>query len=517
MCGPARGGRLRPLLRLARPSCTELEMPNFIDRNFDSPLDLAAPAAARRCELVAARRASAARRARSRRYFDDERLRRLFSFQAMYAGLAPVRGARRLRGDHLHGHRRRRVRPRGRHARAAGRRWPTAAEKAGVDVRATARRVERIVLRRGHDGPVAGRRASTGGELLDGRRGVCNADLPGGLPHAAARPRRRRAAARRGRYSPSALVWHVGRARRACRRARPTTTSTSAASGTASFRRPARRRRRGCPTRRSSSPCRRSTSRRWRRRAATSLYVLEPVPNLDGRVDWTRRAAAGPRRPAPAASTRLGYPTDVEVEQLVDPTRLGGRRAWSGARRSRCRTRFFQTGPFRPSNLDRRAPGLVFAGSGTVPGVGVPMVLVSGELAAERVQRRAGRGDGPRAATDHARQSSLRRTAARSTERHGTTYYWSTFAAAAGRSATTCTPLYGVLPLRRRHRRRPRRRHPSRPRATRSRDFGDRFFADLDAGRSDDPVLKAVVHTVRALRHRPATASAASCGRWRWT
>jgi phytoene synthase len=29
-------------------------------------------------------------------------------------------------------------------------------------------------------------------------------------------------------------------------------------------------------------------------------------------------------------------------------------------------------------------------------------------------------------------------------------------------------------------------------------DFGDRFFADAAAGRSDDPVLKAVVHTVRA-------------------
>jgi phytoene synthase len=29
-------------------------------------------------------------------------------------------------------------------------------------------------------------------------------------------------------------------------------------------------------------------------------------------------------------------------------------------------------------------------------------------------------------------------------------------------------------------------------------DFGDRFFADLDRGSSDDPVLKAVVHTVRA-------------------
>ncbi|MDP8937501.1 MAG: phytoene/squalene synthase family protein, partial [Actinomycetota bacterium] len=29
-------------------------------------------------------------------------------------------------------------------------------------------------------------------------------------------------------------------------------------------------------------------------------------------------------------------------------------------------------------------------------------------------------------------------------------------------------------------------------------DFGDRFFADLDRGASDDPVLKAVVHTVKA-------------------
>ena len=45
----------------------------------------------------------------------------------------------------------------------------------------------------------------------------------------------------------------------------------------------------------------------------------------------------------------------------------------------------WQTGPFRPNNVDRRIPGLVFAGSGTVPGVGVPMVLVSGKLAADRV------------------------------------------------------------------------------------------------------------------------------------
>ena len=44
---------------------------------------------------------------------------------------------------------------------------------------------------------------------------------------------------------------------------------------------------------------------------------------------------------------------------------------------------FRQTGPFRPPNLV--GENLVFAGSGTVPGVGVPMVLVSGRLAAERI------------------------------------------------------------------------------------------------------------------------------------
>jgi phytoene synthase len=34
-------------------------------------------------------------------------------------------------------------------------------------------------------------------------------------------------------------------------------------------------------------------------------------------------------------------------------------------------------------------------------------------------------------------------------------------------------------------------------------DFGDRFFADLARGRSDDPVLRAVVHTVKAFDIEP--------------
>ncbi|MEV5446864.1 FAD-dependent oxidoreductase, partial [Streptomyces sp. NPDC052644] len=41
--------------------------------------------------------------------------------------------------------------------------------------------------------------------------------------------------------------------------------------------------------------------------------------------------------------------------------------------------------PFRPSNLHRSLPNVVFTGSGTQPGVGVPMVLISGKLAANRI------------------------------------------------------------------------------------------------------------------------------------
>jgi phytoene desaturase len=46
---------------------------------------------------------------------------------------------------------------------------------------------------------------------------------------------------------------------------------------------------------------------------------------------------------------------------------------------------FAQTGPFRSPTL---APGLdnvVFCGSNTQPGVGIPMVLISGRLAAQRI------------------------------------------------------------------------------------------------------------------------------------
>ena len=87
-------------------------------------------------------------------------------------------------------------------------------------------------------------------------------------------------------------------------------------------------------------------------------------------------------------------------------------------------------------------------------------------------------------------------------QRYGTTYYWSTKALPRVKRHHVHA-LYGFC------------RYaddivddlsssaPTDVRAKALADFGDRFFVDLDAGDSDDAVLKAVVHTVRAFRIDP--------------
>jgi len=81
-------------------------------------------------------------------------------------------------------------------------------------------------------------------------------------------------------------------------------------------------------------------------------------------------------------------------------------------------------------------------------------------------------------------------------KRYGTTYYWSTKVLprvkqhhvwalyAFCRSADAIVDERGPAPV--------------DERAKALADFGDRFFADVALGASDDPVLKAVVHTVKA-------------------
>jgi phytoene desaturase len=79
-----------------------------------------------------------------------------------------------------------------------------------------------------------------------------------------------------------------------------------------------------------------------------------------------------------------GFEAGIETEHLVTPADWRAHGLAAGAPFAAAHT-FGQTGPFRSPTLDRRIGNLVFCGSNTQPGVGVPMVLVSGRLAAERI------------------------------------------------------------------------------------------------------------------------------------
>ena len=117
-----------------------------------------------------------------------------------------------------------------------------------------------------------------------------------------------------------------------------------------------------------------------------SYYVLFPTPNLDADIDWK---VTGPKYRDQMIKTleQRGY-TDfgdsIEVEHLTTPLDWEAQGMERGAPFASAHT-FFQTGPFRPRNLASGFENIVFAGSGTQPGVGVPMVLISGRLAAERI------------------------------------------------------------------------------------------------------------------------------------
>lgn len=86
-------------------------------------------------------------------------------------------------------------------------------------------------------------------------------------------------------------------------------------------------------------------------------------------------------------------------------------------------------------------------------------------------------------------------------KRHGTTYYWSTkvlpkikqhHVHALYAFARYADDIVDEIPAQ------GGRDVPVETRANALAEFGERFFADVEVGHSDDPVLKAVVHTVRA-------------------
>ena len=345
-----------------------LEMRDFIDRNIDSPLSLVRPSLVRLAAIGGFRRLAP----KVEQFLKDDRTQRVFSFQAMYAGLSPYDAlaiyAVIAYMDSIAGV----FFPRG-GMHAVPRAMAAAAEKHGVDFR-YGTEVTGIERR--------GRRA-TAVLTADGGRVPCDAvvlnpdlpvayrDLLGEQPWSV----------RRLRYSPSCYLMLAGSSASYGEMAHHNIHFGSA------WRQVFREiidegRVMSDPSVLVTNPTRSDPSLAPEGRHI--YYVLFPTPNLDAPIDWVAEAPRYRDHVLETLEKRgySGFGDAIEVEHVTTPLDWGRLGMERGAPFAAAHS-FTQTGPFRPHNI--WGENVVFAGSGTQPGVGVPMVLISGRLAAERI------------------------------------------------------------------------------------------------------------------------------------
>ncbi|WP_424535565.1 phytoene desaturase family protein [Sphaerisporangium viridialbum] len=369
LCGPAEAVRYRRFRRLLG-EMFEAEWPAFIDRDMTRLRSLAQPyALSRLAALGGFRRLDRL----VRRHLTDDRLIRAHTFQALYVGLSPRRAlgiyAVVAHMDTVGGV----YFPREGGMHAVPRAMAAVAVKAGAvfryGVRAT--KIETDAF------GVAAVRLDTGERLTAGDV-VVACDLPkahaGLLPDGAGDWR-----LRRPRFSPSCLVLHFGLDRRLPGQAHHTlhfgeewdSTFTALSAG-----------------RPQPDPNLLVTYPESDTGAApaghATLTVLEPTPNLLGGGDWDRLTPRLEDRLLRRLAD-LGYGDLWAAPRLtLDPPEWE-RRGHTAGTPFALDHRFTQTAWFRPSGTAGRIPGLHFAGMHTAPGVGVPPVLISGRLAAERI------------------------------------------------------------------------------------------------------------------------------------
>ncbi|MFI9817258.1 phytoene desaturase family protein [Saccharothrix variisporea] len=364
--------------RALRAWLTELyrvERDAFIGANFDSPLDLLTP----RLAKLAALRGFARLGPSVARFLTDERLQRVFSFQSLYAGVPPRKalGAYGVIAymDTIAGV----YYPRG-GMRALPDALAAAAEDAGADLRYRTKVawLERI-----------GRRVTavrtTQGERIPCDAVVLTPDLPMSYRLLGHRPRRPLPIT----WAPSAVVLHAG-----VDRTWPELAHHTLFFGRAWDRTFEELTRRGSlmtdPSLLVTAP------------PDGGMFVLAPAPNLRlGPIDWDRVGPAYRDELVQTLEQRglTGFGDAIKVERLVTPRDWAAMGLAAGTPFSAAHT-FAQTGPFRPRNLV--LDNAVLAGCGTTPGVGVPPVLISGKLAAQRITGSVGAGSRRRAARPRA-------------------------------------------------------------------------------------------------------------------
>lgn len=359
--------------RRLRAWLTELyrvERDTFIGANFDSPFGLLTPKLAHLAAIGGFGRLGPA----IGRFLADERLRRLFSFQSLYAGLSPrhalaayavIAYMDTVAGVWF---------PRGGVA-AVAEAMAAAATDAGADVRVS---TPAAWLERRGDRVTAVR--TVHGERIPCDAVVLTPDLPVSYRLLGMAPRR----PLRPRWSPSAVVLHAGVTRTWPQLAHHTV--FFGANWDRTFDEILHKGRlMSDPSLLVTRPT--ATDPGLAPAGRHVVSVLAPCPNLDtAPIDWQRVGPAYRDELGRVLSARglTGFDESVEVERLVTPADWAGAGLAAGTPFSLAHT-FPQTGPFRPRNLVAGVANVVLAGCGTTPGVGIPPVVISGRLAAERV------------------------------------------------------------------------------------------------------------------------------------
>lgn len=359
----------------------DAEFDVFIDRNFDGLRDLAGPETLRAARTLTQLHTLGGLTGAVARHVADERVQRAFTFQALYAGVPPhrARAIYAIIADMDIG--RGLWSPAGGMGRI-GEVMAQALLDAGVTIRygVTARALTRAGRRNRLDGVVV--ESSGGAETLRADAVVATGERDQTAALLGATPRRRL------RYSPSAVVVHgllpAGLADE-WRSGHHTLDFGSAWTQTFAeiTGRP------GTPMSDGSFLVTRSAAsdrETFVRDGLESVSVLAPTPNLDSApLDWDAVAAPYASEVLGVLAARGYRGIDALRVLRIDHPRTWARAGLPAGTPFSAAHTVTQTGPLRTRNTWPGMDNLFLAGSATVPGVGIPPVLISGGLAAERV------------------------------------------------------------------------------------------------------------------------------------
>ena len=122
----------------------------------------------------------------------------------------------------------------------------------------------------------------------------------------------------------------------------------------------------------------------------TAMFVLVPTPLLSEMPETDWAAAARDVKARVLDRLRLHgivfAPERIVVEEVYTPVEWRDRFGLHDGSAFGAAHTLFQMGPLRARNRSKEIDGLYYVGAGTTPGTGMPMVVLSGKMVAERIK-----------------------------------------------------------------------------------------------------------------------------------